>query len=135
MTQLYPKVAMTETSISKGFLISHPAVYRIRVLGRMDPKWSGYLQGMTVSVFEAKEQEVFTELLGRLADQAALMGVLQLLYNRNIPLFSVECVSARIEKANSSLSFCRAFQSRATKNPSKKQQKSVKKRRTKNGLT
>ena len=89
---------MIDPSISKCFLMSHPAVYRIRVPGRMDPKWSGYLQGMTVSVFEEKDQEAFTELSGLLLDQAALMGVLQQLYNRNIPVFSVECVSAGIEK-------------------------------------
>jgi len=53
---------------------------------------------MTVSVFEEKDQEAFTELSGLLPDQAALMGVLQQLYNRNIPVFSVECVKAGIEK-------------------------------------
>ena len=89
---------MIDPSISKCFLMVHPAVYRIRVPGRMDPKWSGYLQGMTVSVFEEKDQEAFTELSGLLPDQAALMGVLQQLYNRNIPVFSVECVKAGIEK-------------------------------------
>jgi len=56
---------------------------------------------MTVSVFEEKGQETFTELSGLLPDQAALMGVLQQLYNRNIPVFSVECVSAGIEKTGS----------------------------------
>ena len=49
---------------------------------------------MTVSVFKEKDQQAFTELSGLLPDQAVLMGVLQLLYNRNIPVFSVECVSA-----------------------------------------
>jgi len=77
-----------------------PAVYRIRVPGRMDPKWSGYLQGMTVSVLEEKDQEAFTELSGLLPDQAALMGVLQQLYNRNIPVFSVECISAAAGQKN-----------------------------------
>jgi len=85
---------MIEPSISKSFLISHPAVYRIRVRGRMDPKWSGYLQGMTLTVFEEAGKAAFTELSGLLPDQAALMGVLQQLYNRNIPLLSVECIGA-----------------------------------------
>jgi len=92
---------MTDPSISKCFLMSHPAVYRIRVPGRMDPKWSVCLQGMTVTVFEEADQETITELSGLLSDQAALMGVLQQLYNRNIPVFSVECVSAGIEKTGS----------------------------------
>jgi len=85
---------MTDTTVFNFFLISHPAFYRIRVPGRMDPKWSGYLQGMTVTVFEEAGQGTFTELSGQLPDQAALMGVLQQLYNCNIPLLSVECVGA-----------------------------------------
>jgi len=92
---------MTNPSISKCFLMFHPAVYRIRVPGRMDPKWSECLQGMTVTVFEEADQGTITELSGLLTDQAALMGVLQQLYNRNIPVFSVECVSAGIEKTGS----------------------------------
>jgi len=92
---------MTDPSISKGFLMFHPAEYRIRVPGRMDPKWSGYLQGMTVTVFEEAGQGTFTELSGLLPDQAALMGVLQQIYNRNIPVFSVECVGAGIKKTGS----------------------------------
>jgi len=85
---------MIDRSISECFLITHPAVYRIRVSGRMDPEWSGYLQGMKVSVFEEEGQETFSELSGLLPDQAALMGVLMQLYDRHIQLLSVECVSA-----------------------------------------
>ena len=89
---------MTDPSTSKCSLMVHPAVYRIRVPGRMDPMWSECLQGMTVTVSEEADQETITELSGLLPDQAALMGVLQQLYNRNIPVFSVECVKAGIEK-------------------------------------
>jgi len=56
---------------------------------------------MTVTVSEEADQETITELSGLLPDQAALMGVLQQLYNRNIPVFSVECVNAGIEKTGS----------------------------------
>ena len=76
------------------FLMSHPAVYRIRVTGRVDPRWSDYLQGMTVSVIEEKNKKTVTEIAGLLPDQAALMGVLLQLYNRNIPLLSMEYVGA-----------------------------------------
>lgn len=93
---------MIDPSTSKGFLMFHPAVYRIRVRGRMDPEWSKYFQGMTVSVFEEKDQKAFTELSGLLADQAALMGVLEQIYNRNIPLLSVECVGAEPRRLDDS---------------------------------
>lgn len=85
---------MIDPSLLENFLISRPAVYRIRVCGRMDPECSQYFQGMTVSVFEQGAQGTITELSGLLPDQAALMGVLQQLYNRNIAVLSVECVAA-----------------------------------------
>jgi len=86
-------VPMIAKSISECFLISHPAVYRIRVPGRMEPKWSELLQGMTLTIIEEPGREILTEISGLLPDQAALMGVIDQLYNRNIPLLSVECVS------------------------------------------
>jgi len=84
---------MTDPSISKCFLMLHPALYRIRVPGRMGPKWSECLQGMTVTVFEEADQQTITELSGLLADQAALMGVLMHFYNCCIPLLSMECIT------------------------------------------
>jgi len=85
---------MIDRSISGCFLIAHPAVYRIRVSGRIDPNWSERLQGMKVSNVEQESQATYSELSGVLSDQAALMGVLDFLYNCHIPLLSVECVSA-----------------------------------------
>lgn len=73
--------------------MSNPARYRIRVHGRMDPAWSDFLHGMTVTVIDAQDQPTVTELCGRLPDQAALMGVLQQLYNCLIPVISVECMN------------------------------------------
>jgi len=84
---------MTELSRLKSPLIT-PAAYRIRVYGCLRPEWSDCLQGMTVTVFEEKEKEGYTELSGWLPDQAALMGVLVHLYNCNIPLISIERASA-----------------------------------------
>ena len=72
-----------------------PASYRIRVGSCLSPEWSVCLQGMTVTVFEETGKEGYTELSGWLPDQAALMGVLQHLYNCNIPIISVESVGAK----------------------------------------
>jgi hypothetical protein len=74
-------------------LISRPAVYRILVSGRLDSKWSERLQGMEISPVEKEGQATYTELFGLLPDQAALMGVLDQLYNCGVPLVSVECVT------------------------------------------
>jgi hypothetical protein len=84
---------MIDQSVSQCFSIAHPARYRIRVFGRMEPDCSEWLQGMTVTTVEEEVQATYSELSGVLPDQAALMGVLDCLYNWRIPLISVECVS------------------------------------------
>ena len=82
---------MIDRSIQDCFLMIHPAVYRIRVLGRLNPNWSERLRGM--AVFTVKEgNAIITEIRGQLPDQAALMGVLDELYNCAIPVISMECM-------------------------------------------
>ena len=68
-----------------------PARYRIRVKGYLDSSWSDRLGGMSITTtVEADEAPVAT-LVGRLADQAALMGVLNTLYNYyHCPVLEVE---------------------------------------------
>ena len=73
-------------------LMALPAVYRIRITGRMDPKCSDWLQGMTISTVEEEGRTAYSELIGSLPDQAALMGVLQQLNNCSISVISMECL-------------------------------------------
>ena len=73
-------------------LMALPAVYRIRITGRMDPKCSDWLQGMTISTVEEEGRTAYSELIGSLPDQAALMGVLQQLNNCSITVISMECL-------------------------------------------
>jgi hypothetical protein len=73
-------------------LMALPAVYRIRITGRMDPKCSDWLQGMTISSVEEEGRTAYSELIGSLPDQAALMGVLQQLNNCSITVISMECL-------------------------------------------
>ena len=77
-------------------LVCYPAEYRIRIVGRMDPERDEYLGGMSVSIRQEIGRRAITELSGQLPDQAALMGVLQQLYLRNIPIISVECLTPDI---------------------------------------
>jgi len=64
--------------------------YRISVEGRLGAEWSSRLQGMRLVSREAPGRPPVTELIGRLVDQAALMGVLEQLYNLGVPLLAVE---------------------------------------------
>jgi hypothetical protein len=62
-----------------------PTYYEIRVKGQLDPRWSGWFDGMTVR----HEPNGDTTLYGPVADQAALFGVLIKIHNLNLPLISV----------------------------------------------
>ena len=68
-----------------------PARYRIRVNGYLHPSWSDRLAGMNIATSGEADEASVSTLVGRLADQSALMGVLDALYNYyHYPLLSVE---------------------------------------------
>ena len=69
-----------------------PATYCIRVHGSMPPAWSDRLGGLTINTIDQQGGETVTTLSGQLRDQAALIGVLNALYDRHLPLLSVECL-------------------------------------------
>jgi hypothetical protein len=73
-------------------LMDEPATYRIRVQGRPRPGCSDRLGGLTVTIWEGVGGAPFAELTGQLADEAALMGVLEHLCNLRMPLLGVERV-------------------------------------------
>jgi hypothetical protein len=62
-----------------------PVEYAIRVAGRLDPRWSAWFDGLTVSA----AADGTTTLHGTVADQAALHGLLQRLRDVGLPLISL----------------------------------------------
>lgn len=72
--------------------MAHPAPYKIQVHGIVDPSWSSQLGAMEISVDVQEAGSVTTSLTGDLVDQAALLGVLNNLYNHHFPLLSVQCL-------------------------------------------
>jgi hypothetical protein len=70
-----------------------PATYRISVQGDLPESWSDRLGGMTIAVITEADQAPVTTLCGPLRDQAALLGVLNTLYDLHLPLLSVECMT------------------------------------------
>ncbi len=68
-----------------------PAVYRVRVQGRVPLDWSTRLMGMNITSSYDDNEESST-LVGRLPDQSALSGVLNTLYETQFPVLSVECL-------------------------------------------
>ena len=70
--------------------LREPAMYRIRILGRLDKKRSAYYGGMTIEHESDPHHGSMTILTGRLADQCALIGVLNSLHDIGYPILSVE---------------------------------------------
>jgi hypothetical protein len=68
------------------------AIYRIRVAGAIDEDWLRHGTTMKLTVRSTPGGHRVTELLGELPDSAALMGVLDLVYNHGARLLSVECL-------------------------------------------
>jgi hypothetical protein len=71
-----------------------PAKYRIGVQGRIPTSWCDRLEGMTITESAPEAEPLKTTLLGELADQAALVGVLTTLYELHLPVLLVERLSA-----------------------------------------
>jgi hypothetical protein len=71
-----------------------PAIYRIRVRGKIPASWSDRLEGMAINVEASRDGRFITTLAGELVDQASLVGVLNSLYGLHLPVLSVECLNA-----------------------------------------
>lgn len=69
------------------------AIYRIHVRGRIAPSRSDWFQGMSVHLLAQGDSPESTRLEGELPDQAALVGVLNTLYEMHLPVISVECLN------------------------------------------
>jgi hypothetical protein len=59
--------------------------YEIRLTGRLDAHWAAWFDGLNVT----QEPDGTTVISGRIADQAALHGVLQRVRDLGLPLVSV----------------------------------------------
>ena len=66
-------------------------VYRIQARGTLDESWSDSVGGMDIVILQ-DDDEIITSLTGKLPDQAALSGVLNLLYDLGLTLLSVEAL-------------------------------------------
>ena len=78
---------------TENLRLHQPAEYQIVIEGKLDQEWSDYLQGMTISTDGSRGQPTITTLAGQLVDQAALLGVLNALYDLGLALVSVQRLS------------------------------------------
>jgi hypothetical protein len=68
------------------------AIYQICVMGNLDKSWSEYCGGMTIEHRSDPNRYSMTILTGQLADQSALVGVINSLHDLGCPIYSVECI-------------------------------------------
>jgi hypothetical protein len=69
--------------------LDQPALYQIRVQGRLDASWSGWFDEVTIQAATAEDGTAVTTLASRL-DQAALHGILRRIRDLGLPLLKVK---------------------------------------------
>jgi hypothetical protein len=76
-------------NFSASFMDS-PACYRIRVRGRLSQTLADAMWGEVIVECELIGEEVKTTVVGEVADQSALMGMVNTLFNMGHAVISVE---------------------------------------------
>ena len=89
---------MVNPSEKKRFSLEMSANYSICVQGVLDESYFDRLGDMSIEVSNRDDQAPVTTLLGRVRDQAQLMGILNSLYELHLPLLSVQLFNKEAEK-------------------------------------
>jgi hypothetical protein len=79
MTEIIPEVPL-----------DMPAHYCIHVMGVLDSSWAERYLGLTSTPIEQSGKPLETILAGEIADQAALLGVINALYHKGHTVVSVK---------------------------------------------
>jgi hypothetical protein len=84
---------MMDLRRNASIVIDKPATYRIWVGGCLAPAWSERLAGMSLRIRRRRDGVIVTQLEGELLDQAALAGVINTLFELQLPLLAVKCLT------------------------------------------
>lgn len=75
--------------MAQELTLDNPATYRIQIQGALGSHWADHLGGLDISVDEDLQPPV-TTLSGQVIDQAALIGIINGVYDLGYPLLSVK---------------------------------------------
>ena len=79
-------------SSGQSLRVGEPVVYEVRAQGWVSTRWADWLDGMTLALEGGNDAPSVALLAGRLADQSALLGLLQSLHNLGFPILAVRAV-------------------------------------------
>ena len=74
-----------------------PAAYRICVTGCLEDDYAQRYWGMTARSFQQEGKPEQTVLVGKVADQAALVGIMNALYNMGYAVLTVERINPQTD--------------------------------------
>ena len=77
---------------NSGFDFDKPAIYQITIKGELDPSWSTRLGDMQIKVKKKPGKTPITMLIGSVADQSALSGILNSLNDLHFTVLNVEAL-------------------------------------------
>jgi len=78
--------------------MARPAdIYQIQVQGKLDASWSQWFNGLTITSSEGHDQQTLTTMTGVIADQSALRGILNRVWDLNLIVVSVTRLSETSE--------------------------------------
>ena len=82
-------------SLIKGFDFDSAAFFRINVKGIVREELTDILGSMKIKDFRNDKDVAITRLEGEVLDQAALMGILNTLYEMRYPIINIELILPR----------------------------------------
>ena len=77
--------------INMDFDFKKAAIYKIVIKGEFEDGWPERFWGM--QVHKDKGKNTISSLVGRITDQAALSGILNMLYDKHMTVISVNMLS------------------------------------------
>lgn len=80
-----------------SLLIKPESIYLIRLIGELDAQWLEYFKDISIAVSTGTGHPDVSTISLHGADQAQLLGLLNMLYSYQYPILSIESVGIPVE--------------------------------------